>query len=66
MKDKLLPRERNDALWIKIKTMVEVEIDTLRRKNDATSTDLQTEKLRGRIAALKDLLAIGEEQETTD
>lgn len=45
--------------WRAIERMAQVQIDTLRVKNDSTSMDaLRTAETRGRIAAWKELLAL--------
>lgn len=61
MKLKLKPQERTDRLWSLIEEDLKAELETLRRKNDADLTPEQTWKLRGRIAQIKDVLAIASE-----
>lgn len=64
---KLNFEERNSALWQKISEHAGQEIDRLRRKNDSALDDVTTANVRGRIAALKELLAVAEPQaEVTD
>lgn len=67
MKFKLTKGQRIDPFWLVLKPELEKEIERLRRKNDdAKLTQEQTSALRGRIAALKDLLAIGEDAALAD
>lgn len=44
--------------WRAIRERAELRLDELRRKNDAELDEMQTAKLRGRIAELKELLAL--------
>lgn len=62
MKLRLTPQERTDRVWSLIEQELKGELDTLRRKNDADLTPEQTAKLRGRIAQIKELLAIASEE----
>lgn len=62
MKLRLKPQERTDRVWSLIEQELKGELDTLRRKNDADLTPEQTAKLRGRIAQIKELLAIASEE----
>lgn len=55
---KLTEQEKNSALWHRLKEHIEARIDKHRATNDKTQTPEATEKLRGRIAELKDLLNI--------
>lgn len=67
MRLKLTQLERAEAVWGKIKEAAEREIETLRRKNEAVTLDpVQTAVIRGRIAQLRDLLAIGEDVNPSD
>lgn len=62
MKLRLKPQERTDRVWSLIEQELKGELDTLRRKNDADLTPEQTAKLRGRIAQIKEVLAIASEE----
>lgn len=56
--------ERDHALWKKFEEILNYRLDIYRRQNDAQLDERQTERLRGRIAELKDLLALGREDAT--
>lgn len=56
--------ERQSAVWKKLKTRLEARRDLLRRQNDGNLSHDQTMKLRGRIAEVNNLLALGENQPT--
>lgn len=49
--------ERASAAWLKLEKHLHSRIDALRRMNDTSRDPAATEKIRGRIAELKDLLA---------
>jgi hypothetical protein len=51
-------------LWKKVEEILNYRLDVYRRQNDAQLDERQTERLRGRIAELKDLLALGREDAT--
>ena len=57
--------ETQSALWQKLRKDFEYRIDSLRRENDANLDAVQTASKRGRIAQLKELLALGEPPEPT-
>ena len=48
----------HSATWKKIKTHCEQRLQLLRAKNDASLPIDKTEKLRGRIAEIKNLMAL--------
>ena len=50
--------EKHSAVWKKLKLHMAEEIQRLREKNDGQHDDVATAKLRGRIAALKELSAL--------
>lgn len=50
--------EAQSALWLKLKSYMEEQLDVARRKNDGDLDPFETAKLRGRIAALKALIAL--------
>lgn len=56
--------ERDHALWKKVEEILNYRLDIYRRQNDAQLDERQTERLRGRIAELKDLLTLGREDAT--
>lgn len=49
--------ERASAAWLKLEKHINARIDGLRKSNDISRDPLATEKIRGRIAELKELLA---------
>jgi hypothetical protein len=60
LKQKNLERhERDHALWKRIEEILTYRLETYRKQNDAQLDERQTDRLRGRIAELKDLLALG-------
>ena len=59
---KLTDAEKVSPLWIKIKEHVEQRIKDHRASNDKTQPVEATEKLRGRIEELKDLLKLEKER----
>jgi hypothetical protein len=60
-KFRLLPHERTSPLWKSLERHMQERIAELRVCNDATLSPERTEKLRGRIEQLKELLALGNE-----
>lgn len=59
---KLAPHERKSELWMKLSRHLAERLDSLRRQNDGDQTEESTAKLRGRIAEIKALLKLGEDQ----
>lgn len=57
---KLTDLERHSALWRKLNEHLEDQLRICRLKNDGDMSDLETAKLRGRIAALKSIIALAE------
>jgi len=57
-KPTLTPAERDSALWKKIEAHYEAHILTLRTMLEGDRTPDVTAKLRGRIAEVKNLLAL--------
>ena len=56
----LLAVDRRSALWIALSDHMIDRLNVLRQQNDSHLPIEQTERLRGRIAQLKELLALGE------
>ncbi len=54
----LSPIERNDPLWIKLRAYMEQCIADHRQDNDNPHGEAKTAELRGRIGALKGLIAL--------
>lgn len=55
---KLTPQEIQSAVWIKLRDHMEQRLAMLRCQNDGDLSPEQTIKLRGRVAQLKELLAL--------
>lgn len=54
----LSDNERHSVLWKRIKEALEVELQSLRERNDSMKLDdRETARVRGRIAQVKDILA---------
>lgn len=54
---KLSQYEAESALWKRIEDELKERLDVLRQKNDGNLDQLETSKLRGTIAAYKEILA---------
>lgn len=52
---------RISTAWEEIRGILEERLERHRQKNDAEDTPEKTARLRGRIAEIKDILALGEE-----
>lgn len=53
--------ERHHPLWVRLSAHLSAKLTQARGKNDGALTQEETARLRGRISALKDLLALGDE-----
>lgn len=53
--------ERTSPLWRKLYTHMADQIEVLRMMNDADRDEVETARLRGRIAAYKELMALNNE-----
>lgn len=60
-KIKLTHEEKSSKLWKKIRQHVTERISLLRNQNDADSNEIDTAKIRGRIAEAKGLLELEKE-----
>lgn len=60
---KLTAQERQSALWLKLEEYMLKKLEDLRKQNDGDMSVEATARLRGRIAQMKFLLALGEDQE---
>lgn len=56
---KLTNHERASAVWMKLEAHLAERIAACRSRNDGDLSEMDTAKLRGRIAALKEILALG-------
>lgn len=53
--------ETRSAVWIKLHTHLRSQLQSLRERNDGTQLDaIETARLRGRIAQVKEILALGQ------
>lgn len=59
--EKLTTAERMSPTWAKLKAALQGELQVLREKNDKDAPDETTAKIRGRIAMLKEIIKLGEE-----
>lgn len=62
---RLDPRDLQSPVWGKLRRHMEAQLEKLRRDNDTDHDPVKTAKLRGRISALKNLLALGNPQAPT-
>ena len=58
----LTPEERNSALWKKLELHIQERMDMFRKQNDMTMPEVETAKLRGKIAFAKELIALSDEE----
>lgn len=71
MIDRKLPfvltiEEKRSSLLRKLQEYAEERLETLRKENDADKSDLDTAKIRGRIAELKFLISLFSEPAKKD
>jgi hypothetical protein len=59
---KLEPHEAQTALWLKLEAHIRDRIETLRALNDGDLDQIRTARTRGRIAALKELLSLSQDE----
>lgn len=57
---RLTEQEIHSAVWIKLRDHMADRLEALRCQNDGDLDPLATARLRGRIAAIKELLALGQ------
>lgn len=50
--------ESQSAVWLKLKEHIEDCLSQLRQQNDGDLSDIDTARLRGRVAMCKELLAL--------
>jgi hypothetical protein len=60
----LTPHDKASSAWVRIKQHLEARLVTLRTQNDKTMPEAETENLRGRIAEVKELLALDKDEVT--
>lgn len=51
--------ERRSALWQKLEAHLEARLSDLRKQNDGNWSDVDTANLRGRIAEVRLMIALG-------
>ena len=56
---KLTPQDLQSAVWLKLEAYLNERLAALRAQNDGELDEVATARLRGRIAATKELLALG-------
>ena len=59
---RLAAHDKTNPLWVALSAHLASEIDTLRRQNDASLPPERTENIRGRIAGIKAILALSDDQ----
>lgn len=59
---KLTTSERDTDLWRKISAELDARLKQLRAENDKSMSEAETEKLRGRIAEVKNFISMGVEK----
>ena len=57
---RLEPHETRSALWLKLQAHLTAQLVTLRQKSDGALSHEDTTRLRGRIAQLKEILALSQ------
>jgi hypothetical protein len=55
----LTPIDRQSVVWLKLKKYLEAQLELLRKRNDGDLDERKTARLRGRIAAVQDLISQG-------
>lgn len=61
---KLQPQDRTNPLWLRLEAHMHQTLADLRARNDAHLAPERTADIRGRIAQLKELLALANEPKT--
>ena len=59
---KLEKHETQSALWLKLEAHINGRLVDLRTSNDADLDPIQTARLRGRIAAFRELLSLSQDE----
>jgi hypothetical protein len=57
---KLTQYELQSAVWVKLREHLERQLQDSRSRNDGDLNEIDTARLRGRIAVIKQILAFGE------
>ena len=60
---KLTTLELQSAVWLKLRDHLNETLLSLRAQNDGDLDEIATARLRGRISAIKVILALGEDHE---
>lgn len=60
---KLTEHESQTAVWLKLETYFKEQLESLRCQNDGDLNELDTAKLRGRVATLKAILSLADKAE---
>lgn len=58
----LSEHDKAQGLWLRLKAYFEDRLAYARQRNDAVQPEDQTAALRGRIACLKELIALGDDR----
>ena len=62
---RLSANDKAQPLWRSLCDALTAELELQRRKNDHAMTEQQTAALRGRIACLKEIIALGNDRPMT-
>lgn len=60
-KFRLSSSERSSQFWIKVSRELEKLLESARKRNDDTMNDQDTQRLRGKISAYKEILEFGKD-----
>jgi len=60
---KLTELEKQSAVWMRLDAYLQEQLKSLRSQNDGDLDPVATARLRGRIGAIKTILAFGENRE---
>lgn len=55
--------EKQSAVWKRLEAHLQETLISLRKQNDGDLDEMATARLRGRISAMKTILAFGEDRE---
>ena len=53
--------EKHSAVWMKLKEVLNEQLELLRRQNDTDKSETETAFLRGRITEIKNILSLEED-----
>ena len=65
LKFSLTKQEATTPVWAKLKAQIEARLEISRKQNDGDLSEVETARLRGRIAAYKELLGADPDNQLT-